>query len=729
MEKLNQHDKTKYMAQREFLSYREPFNADYIWIKDNGTAVWAAFSKDIILDKDVDKAIFDISCDTHYWLWVNGEEIVWEGCLKRGITPDNGFFDRIEINNKFKAGVNTISVLVRHLGDDGFSHKDSGFGGFVLEGTYGVYVMTDSSWKAKKFAYRFKSSDSIKNLNFRLSERGSTIIGRDYTEFWKQPSDPNWANAIVYDKAQSQKYFGRSYLNPLPNKVVEDTVYFDLNKTNSGKYVFKLDVNAQFCPYFEFVADKDGRKLVYYTENKFFNYKNTYIAKKGENKFLDFAWINGERLTVIVGGGITLKKVGYRKSGYDAKIINGFKSSDSALNSLWQKSANTLKVTMRDSYMDCPDRERAQWIGDAVIENEMSFYSLTPQSSALFRKAIITTYGWIHENGVIQTVVPNGDRSFELPMQNLAFLVGCVDYVKYSGDDSVLPMIRSMAQGYLPLWEIKDDLIVHRKGSWDWGDWGSKIDVPALENAWYYYALQKILTIVEPSDKFASFLTERMSIIKKGFEKFITPFGITSGQKPDDRANAMAVIAGLVKEEDKNGVLDVLVNVKNSSPYMEKYVEQALCVLGRVDLALMRAKQVYSAMIKDDCTTLWEFWAKWRGTTNHAWAGGTLFILSRYVGGIYPTKNGFSEFEIRPDFSVLKDFSVSLNPVFGVEISVNAESKDTKRKLTVNCSSDGGKLVVYGKNFVYNGVKIDTSPETEKEFVLKVGVNELIFDA
>lgn len=176
---LNVHDRTEYAKTRELLSFREPFSAKYIWISDTSVAQWVAFSKRIDLSSDESEAVFDISCDTYYWLWINGEEIVWEGCLKRGVTPDDGFYDHIELKDKFKKGVNVVSVLVRHLGDDGFSHKDSGRGGFVLEGTIGDKpFLTDESWKAEEFAYTYSPLDFFKNLNFRLSERGSIVDGR-----------------------------------------------------------------------------------------------------------------------------------------------------------------------------------------------------------------------------------------------------------------------------------------------------------------------------------------------------------------------------------------------------------------------------------------------------------------------------------------------------------------------------------------------------------------------
>jgi hypothetical protein len=731
---FNDHDRTAYADERPLLTFREPFTADYIWIEENGVAVWAAFAKEIVLEKDADSAVLDIACDTYYWLWVNGEEIVWEGGLKRGVTPNDGFYDHVEIKDKFKAGKNTVSILVRHLGDDGYSHKDSGLGGLVVEGYIGDQPFgTDGTWKAKKFAYSYGVLDFFDNLNYRLSEKGSKIDGTAYTEFWHEPTD-DWANARVIDKQKSQAAFGRSYLNPLPQKTVGDVVYWDLSgydidTSRSNTLTFDLAVNTQFCPYFELQADQQGKKITYYTENKRLNYKNTYTAKQGDNRFLDFAWINGERLTVTLDKGVRLKAIGYRATGYGATPMPRFESGDDALDTLWQKAANTLAVTMRDSYMDCPDRERAQWIGDAVIESEMSFYSLSPESAALFRKAIITSYGWVHKDGVIQTVVPDGVKAYELPMQNLAFLVGAVNYVLYSGDQSVTPMILSMAEGYLPLWEMKKGLVRHRKGSWDWGDWGDNIDTPALENAWYYYAMARLMTIAPPDSDLATLCRQRMESIADAYTAYYRSGVIASGKKVDDRALAIAVLGGLYRAQDAQTIADALYSVRNSSPYMEKYVEQALCTLGRVDLALARAKEVYADMIADDCTTLWEFWEKQKGTTNHAWAGGTLYVLSRYVGGVYPTANGFDTYVVQPDTDVLQDFEVALNPVDGVEISVKAEHLDGDRqKITVCCSSTGGTLIVTGKNCVFNGVHFDSPERAEHRWQLSVGTNELIFE-
>ncbi|MFQ8805723.1 MAG: hypothetical protein ACLR8Y_12300 [Alistipes indistinctus] len=49
---------------------------------------------------------------------------------------------------------------------------------------------------------------------------------------------------------------------------------------------------------------------------------------------------------------------------------------------------------MRDNYFDCPERERAQWWGDAVNELGQAFYAFDPQAQKLALKAIYELMNW-----------------------------------------------------------------------------------------------------------------------------------------------------------------------------------------------------------------------------------------------------------------------------------------------------------------------------------------------
>ena len=347
------------------------------------------------------------------------------------------------------------------------------------------------------------------------------------------------------------------------------------------------------------------------------------------------------------------------------------------MNSLWQKSLRTLYVTMRDNFMDCPDRERAQWWGDVTSEMIMTMYSMDSNSYLLYQKGVEAMLSHIDDTKVLQTVVPISGDYFELPVQQLAGIVGFLTYYEYTGDKAFIEKVYDASVDYLKLWEIgENNLVVHRGGSWDWADWGSKADMTAIENAWVYYALSATEQMAEILDKDEdiSFITQRKETIAKGYKSLWTEKGFKSKdvRKPDDRANALAVLAGLANKKQYDVITNVLTTTKYSSPYMEYYVLEALCKMGEYDSARDRIKDRYQDMMSEDYSTLWEFWDSWRGTKNHAWSGGPLVIMSKHFAGITPLEAGYKKVKINPCYTLSDSMSCTVPSVKGL-ITLNYE--------------------------------------------------------
>ena len=70
------------------------------------------------------------------------------------------------------------------------------------------------------------------------------------------------------------------------------------------------------------------------------------------------------------------------------------------------------------------------------------------------------------------------------------------------------------------------------------------------------------------------------------------------------------------------------------------------------------------------------------GTTNHAWSGGALTILSQYLCGIEPIEPGFDLFQIIPQPGSVKSASAIAQSVKGV-IKSSFENSDETFQLTV----------------------------------------------
>ena len=82
------------------------------------------------------------------------------------------------------------------------------------------------------------------------------------------------------------------------------------------------------------------------------------------------------------------------------------------------------------------------------------------------------------------------------------------------------------------------------------------------------------------------------------------------------------MLAGLADPDKYEGIRGNLTTVMHASPYMERYVLDALCEMGYMEDAQQRIRTRYKEMVEYDYSTLWEFWDH-GGTLNHAWSGAS----------------------------------------------------------------------------------------------------------
>ena len=90
------------------------WKAEWIWDEVNlaENNVWMCFRKTVNIDKVPEKLIAHISADSKYWLYINGETVVFEGNIKRGPGESSGYYDSIDISDYLIEGENIICALV-----------------------------------------------------------------------------------------------------------------------------------------------------------------------------------------------------------------------------------------------------------------------------------------------------------------------------------------------------------------------------------------------------------------------------------------------------------------------------------------------------------------------------------------------------------------------------------------------------------------------------------------
>lgn len=633
----------------------------------NQPNTWLNFKKSFQLSDVPDIVVARIAVDSKYWLWINDELVVFEGGLKRGPNPQDTYYDEVDISSYLKRGDNTISILVWYFGKHGFSHKSSGKAGLLFDcQASGLEILSDNSWKCiVNEAYQTCESPEP---NYRLPESDILYDARKgMGEWYKQGVYLDCDYASVLQKAGGLPW-NKLVKRPIPLWKFSKLKNYEKVYKNKDSLICVLPYNAQVTPYFKIKA-KNGDKLIMATDNYFYyngateNIRAEYIAKSGIQEYECLGWMNGHRVYYIIPDGVEVLEVKYRESGYNCELVGNFYSSDSLLNRLWQKSLRTLYVTMRDSYMDCPERERAQWAGDAVNESGETYYALSTSSHALTKKWLRELADWQKDDGIIFSPVPAGNWDVELPGQILAAIgyYGAWNYYLHTGDKETLGYVYPSYKRYLDLWKENDDNIVNiRQVGWLWGDWGGNRDMYLLINAWYYLALKGVCLSAEALGYTNDVATmkQRMNIFKQAFNRIFwngkSYRSFDYRGETDDRGQALAVVSGLADSDKYEAILDVFKSEQHASPYMEKYVFEAMMMMGYVDEALNRHKERMRPMVEDTYfSTLFEHWnigvsGYDSGSVNHAWSGGGLTVLSEYLCGIAPLSPGYETISILP---------------------------------------------------------------------------------
>jgi len=677
---------------------------------------WTAYRKEFRLNGNPANAPARIAVDSKYWLWVNGQLVVREGGLKRGPTPTDTFFDEVELAPYLKSGDNTVAVLVWYFGKEGFSHKSSGQSGLIFEMMAdGLKLTSDTSWRA--VTHPSFGDTGAPHPNRRLPESNIRFDAGADMIHWEMPGfdDKSWPAAIAFGAPDCAPWnrlvkrpvsFWKDYgLKPYRNAAGLPTV-------SSGQLISaELPYNAQVTPYLKIDA-KAGEVIKIQMDNYLGgsepNVRAEYVTRDGVQEFECYGWMNGHAVNYEIPDGIRILSLEYRETGFDTAFSGTFECDDDFMNRLRTKAVRTLYITMRDTYMDCPDRERALWWGDAVNELGETFYAFDRRSDQLTRKCILDLIAWQKPDGVLFSPIPTGNWNKDLTMQMLASVgrTGFWTYGLSSGDLETLKAVYPGVKRYLEIWDMQaDGLVVPRRGAWEWGDWGKDIDLPILYNAWYHLALQGMRSMAEAlqHDGDLPWIDARLKSIEAAFNQ--TFWTGSEYRSPgyqgltDDRANALAVVAGLARPEQFPALLEVFKTQSHASPYMEKYVLEALCLMDQPAFAQERIKTRYKEMVEHpNLTTLWEGWGIGEkgfggGTINHAWSGGPLTIMSQYFAGIAPTSLGFATYHVLPQMGSLKKISANVVSVKG---DIVLQLTNTKDLFSLDLSSPDGTLATVG---------------------------------
>ncbi len=720
------------------------------WITSNEPGVnnvntWIAFRKNITLNQVNSIVPIRIAADTKYWLWINGKIVLQEGGLKNGPSRNGSYIDSINIAPFLSIGQNSIAILLWHFGKSGYSHLNSGKAGLLVQSLPSFSsIATDQSWQAQILtAYQLAE----KQPNARLAESSLRYDARNDISNWQTDYAIPFKQSIEIGNAGDAPW-GGLVSRPIPFFLFSElSKYNDSAMTsNSGLaiYQMKLPKNIQMHPYLKINATRAGEKIKIYTDNNQINAEPIleveYITKLGLQEFDCPIWLNGEFVYYEIPAGIKVEKLSYKKSEYATSVIGKFHSSDENLNTLWKKSLNTLTLSMRDNWMDCPDRERGGWTGDLVSLSLQSLYTLDQRAQALSTKWYQEFTQWRTPVHDFYSLIPVGNSNIEIPDQTLLLIseYGIENYLLHSGDTSMLKELYPSLKLNFSFWLYNTEgLILPRQGGnrWNWGDWGGNVDELGLYNMLFLNSLKTMIQLSKMVNDGAGTLFYEQSYIKlkTAIRNNLWKGGYFASNNhinsPDERVQAFAVLSGAAEKNDYATLMEVFETVQNASPYMEQFVFEALCTIGRQESALIRFKNRYSYMIQSQTSsTVWEGWQmprenKLPRTANHGWSGAALYLFPKWIHGIRSTTNGFSTISVQPNYGKLTSSSLTLPSKQGIISSeFTRKEKDISHTIRVP-NNTNGQLILAAD---YYAISINGAIYKEKNSLTSLGRNTIL---
>ncbi|MBO6220753.1 MAG: glycoside hydrolase, partial [Bacteroidales bacterium] len=378
---------------------------------------WIAFRKDFNLKSIPGSVPARIAVDSKYWLWINGEMVVFEGQLKRGPNPSDSYFDEVDLAPYLKRGENKLALLLWYFGKDGFSHKGSGEAQLWFS-CPSIGLQSDESWLSR--VHPSYGTANCPEPNLRLSESSISFDARKDIEGWQTGSTEGFAPSTVLEGS-----LGKLHSRPIPfwkDFGIKEVAFETRPGAEADTVIAKLPYNMQMTPVLVVDDETGGHRILIETDHAHVGeecVRAEYITKAGSQEYESLGWMNGMRIILTVEHGAKVTGVKYRETGYDTVADGHFECDDPFFNKFWEKGLRTIYVNARDNFFDCPDRERGQWWGDIVTISGEAFYTFTPSLHALIRKGMRELVDWQRPDDILFSPIP-GNYGVELPCQMLA---------------------------------------------------------------------------------------------------------------------------------------------------------------------------------------------------------------------------------------------------------------------------------------------------------------------
>ncbi len=654
-----------------------------------------------------------ITADDYYKLYINGFFIGQGPAQSYHFSYNYNIYD---ISNFLLEGENIISIHVFYQGEINRAYNSGDLRqGLIAEifDNNRSLLATDGSWKYTQ-AQEFRSLTTIA-YNTQFEE---IIDQRLKIKGWKEFNfdDSQWQNAVV--KTEHDYSFNPQITPPLsfsdiyPKEILyhdEKKIVYDFGKEVVGYPVISAKgyPNQEIELRYGEELQSDAKPTVLYDMRCSTLYRDIWILSGEQDAYEPFEY-KAFRFLEIVGDISVINTndihIILRHYPYDdTKCL--FNSSNALLNKIWDICRWGVVLGSQEVFVDCPQREKGQYLGDATVSALSHLY--ISGESLLYKKALedFALSSFICPG--LMSVAP-GSFMQEIADYSLQYPHQLLTYYMHTGDIEFLKKIYPTAKScvdYFDKYKREDGLIQNVYDKWNLVDWpqnlrdGYDFDLskPVADgchnviNAFYIGAVQSIEKISDILGfKYQTKVSGLISAYKKTFYNSKTGL-FTDSQTSNHsslHSNALALYFGIVSQDEKDPIIDFIEKKKLAcGVYMSYFVLKGLARYGAYDLvyALITStdENSWHTMIKEGASSCFEAWSKyskWNTSLCHPWASAPIPVIVEDILGLKPKKAGWTEIDFNPHLpNNLPDLSLELTLPIG---RIKIEHKNGTAKIT-----------------------------------------------
>ncbi|WP_168121246.1 family 78 glycoside hydrolase catalytic domain [Paenibacillus sp. HB172176] len=640
------------------------------------------FRKTFELSHLPDKAFLDITADDYYKVYINGEYVA-EGPAQS--YSFHYYYNRLDVQPFLRQGNNVIAVHVFYMGHINRAMNSGDLRQGMIAELYAdnqLVVITDQLWKRiRTFEYGDGRAETtgnetqvLEHIDSRLSFPGWKREGYDDSDWSPAAMNPGHGYCFVQQ--------------PTPVVATSRIAPIDVRRLEEGHYL--IDFGSEIVGCFTMKAygaigdrieircgeelEKDGAGVRYEMRcNCLYREIWTLSGRVEEPDFYDYkafryVEVIGPEAAIDTGsfGAIT------RHYPIDGQACQ-FESDDRILNGIWSICRQGVVLCAQEALLDCPSREKGQYLGDATITGHSHMY--LSGDSRLFRKAI---QDFALSSAVCPGLLAVAPGSFmqEIADFSLQWPMQLLTYYRYSGDKDFLREMYPYVEGLLAYFRRfcrSDGLLEGVNEKWNLVDWPEpmrdmydfSLERPLGDgchnviNAYYYGCVQ---TVQEIRDILLVPYRDELPALKQVFiDAFLDRdnalFVDAIGSKHSAlHSNALPLFFEIAPEETIPSIIHFIRRKGLAcGVYMSYFVLKALAKAGEYELVYElitnNGENSWGNMLKEGATSCFEAWGKnqkWNTSLCHGWASAPIPVLIEDIIGLKPAQPGWLEKSLDP---------------------------------------------------------------------------------